>query len=87
LAIHVIAEQYLEMLAKILRNRFARTLLFGGLGAVFGYGITRAGMLIGCYMVDHTLWEQLWAGWSVVIFTMAYAIIGAVYGSTPVQDG
>lgn len=87
MAIHAIAEHYLTMLAKILRNRFTRTLLSGCLGAVFGYGITRGGLLLACYMVDHTVWEQLWAGWSLVVFTIAYGITGAIYGSASGKNG
>ena len=82
-----IADQYLNMLAKILGNRLARTLLWGGLGAASGYGFARGGLLLACYMVDHTAWEQIWAGWSLVIFTIAYGITGAIYGFTSARNG
>ena len=75
------------MLAKILRNGLARTLLWGCLGAAAGYGFARGGLLLACYMVDHTAWEQIWAGWSLVIFTIAYGITGAIYGFTSARNG
>lgn len=78
--------------------RLAKTLLSGCLGAAAGYVATRGAFSFACYFVDHTSLEALLAGVSECVFTMAFGIIGAIYGfaagthetpwqSAPVRSG
>ena len=81
------AKQYLKMLAKLFRNRFARLLAAGFLGSILAFATARGGFSLACYIVGHNAWEQLMAGWSTVVLATAYGIAGAVYGFASGGEG
>lgn len=67
----------------LLSIRLGRIVLFGGLGALGGCITTKAGFLLICSLSDHQLFEDIWIGWSVAVFTISYGMFGGYYGATP----